>query len=115
MTKRTTPESESISRLFDQEEPKVYEAGYVGLPADDNKRPLTKGWTKSASLTDQQRLNRRRRYPDANIGILAGTPLSTGRRLNFVDTDHDGLVRFVRKVMEPVVSVGKPQTRSDLS
>jgi hypothetical protein len=97
-------DSERGLGVFEEFDARLRETGYVPIPVGDEKKPASKGWTKSASLTEEQILRQRRKFANSNIGLLAGTPLSTGRFLNFIDTDHDGLAPFVRAVMTPFAS-----------
>ncbi len=91
--------------VFAQYAPIFEEHGFVALPVvKGGKKPAVKDWMRSANLSAAERESRRYRFPDANIGLLAGTPLSTGRRFGFVDVDHQDYVPFVKCVLAPFAS-----------
>jgi hypothetical protein len=91
-----------ITRYADAQ-PAYAEAGYVAIPVNDQKKPVGKGWTKKQP-TEAEVAERLRLFPNANFGLLAGTALSTGNVLAFVDVDHDAIVAFVLAVLSGLVS-----------
>jgi hypothetical protein len=84
---------EKQPRLYSRLERLFRDRGLVPVPVGDDKRPLVKGWAHDRS--DHALDRNARNFPDANIGLLAGTALSNGNVLAFVDIDHDGIVPFV--------------------
>jgi len=99
MNKRPHP----LDNIFDQYEPQFDERGYPGIPvAHGTKKPCVKGWTRSG-VPPEKREAWRRRFPNANIGLLAGPLLSSGRHFAFLDIDLPALVPFVSAVV-PLVS-----------
>jgi putative DNA primase/helicase len=101
----TGEKSHGHREIFAYFAPQYIARGYVPIPVVKNgKRPAETGWRNAAQLTPTERKAQRLRFSDANIGILAGTILSTGSTLVFVDVDEDDFVAFVRAVAAPVVS-----------
>ncbi len=79
--------------------------GLFGIPVvPRGKAPAIKDWTRAANLSDVEKAERRRRYANHNIGLLAATTLSTGLHFGFVDVDDERLLTFVKTVLSPITS-----------
>lgn len=93
------------SPIFATNDPLYAQRGYATIPVKPgSKQSSPKGWTQGADLTPSQRDAWRQKYAAHGIGLLAGTKLSTGRRLCFLDVDHDGFLPFVQAVLGRVCS-----------
>jgi Bifunctional DNA primase/polymerase, N-terminal len=98
-------DSDSALRPYGDYGPAYARAGFEPVPVvRAQKRPATKGWRTLIGLSAEQRDAVYKRYAEHNIGLLAGTILSTGRRFAIIDVDHDGFVRFVQAVLRPFVA-----------
>lgn len=89
--------------IFQIWEPKFHSEGFIAVAAD-GKRPVQKNWEKAAALNETQRAAARERFADFNIGVLAGSALTNGARLSFVDIDHPGFVAFAERVLHPITA-----------
>jgi hypothetical protein len=101
----------SIDELFEipenifQHEDALYER--IGLSTtpvkSGEKRALASGWTRHLGLAAEERKRLRSRYPNASIGLLAGTTLSNGKVFGFVDGDHSGFNEFLCRATNAVL------------
>jgi hypothetical protein len=84
----------------------IYEKlGIATTPVVKNsKKPAIKNWQSSGALPPEERWARRQKFIDANIGVLAGADLPTGRTFGFIDVDHPGWVGFIKAVLATFVS-----------
>lgn len=86
--------------IFQTYDPLYAARGYATIPVvPAKKRASPEGWAQGISVAPAVRDAWRREYASHGIGILAGTPLSTGRTLCFLDIDQDGFVPFVQSVL----------------
>lgn len=91
--------------IFQTYDPLYSQRGYATTPvAPASKRSSPMGWAQGAAVSPSLRDAWREQYATHGIGLLAGTPLSTGRRLCFLDVDHDGFVPFVQQVLRTACS-----------
>jgi hypothetical protein len=86
--------------IFEEFFPKYELAGYHAIPVIKNgKKPAVRNWMTTSAVSSADRKRLFQAYGDCNIGLLAGTRLSTGKRCSFVDVDHPGFVKFVNSVL----------------
>lgn len=91
----------SEGEVYGKEAPRYENAGYPTVPnALGQKRPPSREWQQSLKWTASQRLRRNQKYSNCNLGLLAGSLLSTGNRFAFVDVDVDGLTSFVDAIFD---------------
>lgn len=78
---------------------KIYsDLGYAVVPVvRKGKSPLVKNWA-SVSEAIAKVETYRQKFPNANIGLIAGKILLTERVFAFIDIDDDRLVPFVRAI-----------------
>jgi hypothetical protein len=92
------------SNIFGYYAPLYQERSLPVVPVvSGTKRAAVKEWQRAAELGVEARRGWIDRFSDQSIGLLAGTTLTTGRRLCFIDVDHDGFVAFVTAVIGSVV------------
>ncbi len=89
--------------IFEHNDELYEKIGLAATPVEfGGKKPLVAGWTKHRSLTPDERLQLRQKYPNASIGLLAGTTLPNGNLFGFLDGDHPGFTEFFCRLVNPV-------------
>lgn len=88
------------SGIFAENDKLLEQNQLVGVPVKrGSKKPSIKEWQKLHESDPETREKIRRSHARSHIGVLMGTPLSTGRNLACLDVDHDGFVPFVEKAL----------------
>jgi hypothetical protein len=87
--------------IFESFAPQYEARGLAVIPVVANgKQPAIKDWQEAGKLTPSQRLARFKAYGQCNIGLLAGTPLSSDGKLIFIDVDQPDLVGFISAMLK---------------
>ena len=94
---------EHAENIFEQNDPLYEKIGLSTTPVElGGKKPLVAGWTKHSGLGAEQRARLRNKYPNASIGLLAGTTLPNGNLVGFLDGDHSGFNEFLCRATNAV-------------
>lgn len=105
MAKKVQDDRGSSEHIFSEYDQLYEKHGLVGVPLiPGQKRPGLRNWQQLASITPLEREELRRKSAKSGIGLLAGTSLSSGRTVSFIDVDHPGFVNFVKSVVTPFLS-----------